>query len=57
MNSISKQITLLDGSEVTKNIKDSIYGCFGDVIELNPGGDTSYQYTWSPADLLRTPMQ
>ena len=55
MNSISQEITLLDGSEVTKNIKDSIYGCFGDVIELNPGGDTSYQYTWSPAELFDDP--
>ncbi|MCB0656309.1 MAG: hypothetical protein KDC57_09250, partial [Saprospiraceae bacterium] len=55
MNSISRQITLLDGDEITKTIKDSIYGCFGDMIELNPGGDTSYQYSWSPPELFDDP--
>ena len=38
------------------NIQDSLAFCQGDTLFLNPGGDTTYVYNWSPTIALNDPQ-
>jgi PKD repeat protein len=49
-DTIQKSITThLLGDEIIDNYHEL---CKGESVELNPNGNTSYQYTWSPATYL-----
>ena len=49
-DTIQKSITThLLGDEILENYHEL---CKGESVELNPNGNTSYQYTWSPATYL-----
>ena len=40
---------------VLEGIPDEILTCFGEEIELNPSGDSTLEYNWSPVDLFDDP--
>ncbi len=37
------------------SLQDTVFSCFGDQIPLNPGGNTSYVYQWTPDTGLDNP--
>lgn len=50
----TKSVTIrVDEYEV--NIPDQLSDCFGEGVELNPGGKADLNYTWSPTDGLDDP--
>lgn len=42
--------------ELKINLKDTALSCFGNMVELNPGGDPKFRYQWSPEEGLDDPM-
>lgn len=42
--------------ELSLNLKDSLSACIGDSVILNPGGNASYTYHWTPSDGLSDPF-
>ncbi|MFT4758480.1 MAG: gliding motility-associated-like protein [Paraglaciecola sp.] len=40
---------------IEENLITPVTLCFGDIIALNPNGDTSYEYNWTPVEGLDDP--
>ncbi|MBK9721422.1 MAG: gliding motility-associated C-terminal domain-containing protein [Saprospiraceae bacterium] len=49
LRSTSKEIVIV---ELKATLEDSVIACLGQSVALNPGGNTSYKYKWSPSEGL-----
>ncbi len=47
MDTVIKKYTL---NRLNLNIADTVFSCFGKPVQLNPGGNQSYTYIWSPCN-------
>ena len=50
--SLSKEFTFV---EINVNLKDTVLACYGETVELNPGGNNEFVYNWIPVDGLDDP--
>jgi gliding motility-associated-like protein len=41
----------------TIEFPDTVYQCFEDSLTLNPGGNATWDYVWSPAELFSNPTE